>query len=81
MATAATDEGILSAAGRCLKRTQSVVCETLANLEGQLGGKSSLFAHRAITHPAFAAFPPDCATIDHLSQSTIANIERNWLLS
>jgi hypothetical protein len=71
---------MLSAAGHCLQRTQSVVRETLANLEGQLGGESSLFAHRAITHPAFAAIPPDCSTIDHLSPSTIANIERNRLL-
>jgi DNA-binding transcriptional LysR family regulator len=36
---AATDEGSFSAAGRRLKRAQSVVSQTLANLEGQLGVK------------------------------------------
>ena len=36
---AATDEGSFSAAGRRLKRAQSVVSKTLANLEGQLGVK------------------------------------------
>jgi len=34
---AAADEGSFSAAGRRLKRAQSVVSQTLANLEGQLG--------------------------------------------
>jgi DNA-binding transcriptional LysR family regulator len=34
---AAADEGSFSAAGRRLGRTQSVVSQTLANLEGQLG--------------------------------------------
>jgi DNA-binding transcriptional LysR family regulator len=34
---AAADEGSFSAAGRRLRRTQSVVSQTLANLEGQLG--------------------------------------------
>ncbi|GAD08988.1 transcriptional regulator [Gluconobacter frateurii NBRC 103465] len=34
---AATDEGSFSAAGRRLGRAQSVVSQTLANLEGQLG--------------------------------------------
>jgi DNA-binding transcriptional LysR family regulator len=33
---AAADAGSFSAAGRCLKRAQSVVSQTLANLEGQL---------------------------------------------
>jgi DNA-binding transcriptional LysR family regulator len=33
---AAADEGRFSAAGRRLKRAQSVVSQTLANLEGQL---------------------------------------------
>src|ERR1700730_12717486 len=33
---AAADEGSFSAAGRRLKRAQSVVSQTLANLEGQL---------------------------------------------
>jgi DNA-binding transcriptional LysR family regulator len=36
---AAADEGSFSAAGRRLRRTQSVVSLTLANLEGQLGVK------------------------------------------
>jgi DNA-binding transcriptional LysR family regulator len=36
---AAVDEGSFSAAGRRLKRAQSVVSQTLANLEGQLGVK------------------------------------------
>src|ERR1700720_1019725 len=36
---AAADEGIFSAAGRRLRRAQSVVSQTLANLEGQLGVK------------------------------------------
>ena len=36
---AAADEGSFSAAGRSLKRAQSVVSQTLANLEGQLGVK------------------------------------------
>jgi DNA-binding transcriptional LysR family regulator len=34
---AAADEGSFSAAGRRLKRAQSVVSQTLANLEGELG--------------------------------------------
>jgi len=34
---AAVDEGSFSAAGRRLKRAQSMVSQTLANLEGQLG--------------------------------------------
>src|SRR5215467_6360812 len=34
---AAVDEGSFSAAGRKLRRAQSVVSQTLANLEGQLG--------------------------------------------
>jgi len=36
---AAADQGSFSAAGRRLKRAQSVVSQTLANLEGQLGVK------------------------------------------
>jgi DNA-binding transcriptional LysR family regulator len=36
---AAVDEGSFSAAGRKLRRAQSVVSQTLANLEGQLGVK------------------------------------------
>jgi DNA-binding transcriptional LysR family regulator len=36
---AAADEGSFSAAGRRLRRAQSVVSQTLANLEGQLGVK------------------------------------------
>src|SRR5258708_5227580 len=36
---AAADEGSFSAAGRRLRRAQSVVSHTLANLEGQLGVK------------------------------------------
>src|SRR6202051_5236271 len=36
---AAADEGSFSAASRRLRRTQSVVSQTLANLEGQLGVK------------------------------------------
>jgi DNA-binding transcriptional LysR family regulator len=36
---AAADEGSFSAAGRRLQRAQSVVSQTLANLEGQLGVK------------------------------------------
>jgi DNA-binding transcriptional LysR family regulator len=36
---AAVDEGSFSAAGRHLRRAQSVVSQTLANLEGQLGVK------------------------------------------
>jgi DNA-binding transcriptional LysR family regulator len=36
---ATADEGSLSAAGRRLRRAQSVVSKTLANLEGQLGVK------------------------------------------
>src|SRR6267154_835281 len=36
---AAADEGSFSAAGRWLRRAQSVVSQTLANLEGQLGLK------------------------------------------
>src|SRR5277367_6062427 len=34
---AAAEEGSFSAAGRKLRRAQSVVSQTLANLEGQLG--------------------------------------------
>ena len=34
---AAVDEGSFSAAGRRLGRAQSVVSQTLANMEGQLG--------------------------------------------
>ena len=34
---AAVEEGSFSAAGRKLRRAQSVVSQTLANLEGQLG--------------------------------------------
>src|SRR6202035_1190431 len=36
---AAADEGSFSAAGRRLRRAQSVVSQTLANLEGRLGVK------------------------------------------
>src|SRR5712672_4302680 len=36
---AAADEGSFSSAGRRLRRAQSVVSQTLANLEGQLGVK------------------------------------------
>jgi DNA-binding transcriptional LysR family regulator len=36
---AAAEEGSFSAAGRRLKRAQSVVSQTLANLEGQIGVK------------------------------------------
>src|SRR6476661_2526374 len=36
---AAVDAGSFSAAGRKLRRAQSVVSQTLANLEGQLGVK------------------------------------------
>jgi DNA-binding transcriptional LysR family regulator len=36
---AAADEGSFSAAGRRLGRAQSVVSQTLANMEGQLGLK------------------------------------------
>jgi DNA-binding transcriptional LysR family regulator len=36
---AAVDQGSFSAAGRKLRRAQSVVSQTLANLEGQLGLK------------------------------------------
>src|SRR6202167_4651273 len=36
---AAADEGSFSAAGRRLRRAQSVVSQTMANLEGQLGVK------------------------------------------
>jgi DNA-binding transcriptional LysR family regulator len=36
---AAADEGSFSAAGRLLRRAQSVVSQTMANLEGQLGVK------------------------------------------
>jgi DNA-binding transcriptional LysR family regulator len=42
---AAAEEGSFSAAGRRLRRAQSVVSQTLANLEGQLGVK--LFDRRA----------------------------------
>jgi DNA-binding transcriptional LysR family regulator len=41
---AAADEGSFSAAGRRLRRAQSVVSQTMANLEGQLGVK--LFERR-----------------------------------
>jgi DNA-binding transcriptional LysR family regulator len=41
---AAVDEGSFSAAGRRLRRAQSVVSQTMANLEGQLGVK--LFERR-----------------------------------
>src|SRR5271170_4767500 len=36
---AAADEGSFSAAGRKLRRAQSVISQTLANLEGQFGVK------------------------------------------
>ena len=36
---AATDEGSFSAGGRQLRRAQSVISQTLANLETQLGVK------------------------------------------
>jgi hypothetical protein len=38
---AAADEGSFSAAGRRLRRARSVVSQSLANLEGQLGVKLS----------------------------------------
>ena len=41
---AAAEQGSFSAAGRKLRRAQSVVSQTLANLEGQLG--VSLFDRR-----------------------------------
>jgi DNA-binding transcriptional LysR family regulator len=37
---AAAEEGNFSAAGRRLRRAQSVVSQTLANLEGQIGVKA-----------------------------------------
>src|SRR5258706_2589185 len=45
---AAVDEGSFSAAGRKLRRAQSVVSQTIANLEAQLGVK--LF-DRSAYHP------------------------------
>ncbi len=41
---AAAEEGNFSAAGRRLRRAQSVVSQTLANLEGQIGVKLSSIA-------------------------------------
>src|SRR5712691_9904142 len=49
---AAADEGSFSAGGRRLRRAQSVVSQTLANLEAQLGVK--LF-DRSIREPALTA--------------------------
>lgn len=43
MFIAAADEGSFSAGGRRLRRAQSVISQTLANLEAQLGVK--LFDH------------------------------------
>ena len=40
---AAADEGSFSAAGRKLNRAQSVVSQTIANLEGQIGVTLSMF--------------------------------------
>src|ERR1700756_4062730 len=49
---AAADEGSFSAAGRRLGRAQSVVSQTMANLESQLGVR--LFESRG-GYPAFTA--------------------------
>jgi DNA-binding transcriptional LysR family regulator len=46
---AAAEEGSFSAAGRQLRRAQSVVSQTLANLEGQIGGPRRWAGNRA--HP------------------------------
>jgi DNA-binding transcriptional LysR family regulator len=48
---AAVDEGSFSAAGRRLRRTQSVVTQTLANLEGNLASSSSIAARAALCSP------------------------------
>ena len=56
---AAADEGSFSAAGRRLRRAQSVVSQTLANLEGQLGVKlfdrNGLHARKGVTSYTLAS--------------------------
>ena len=52
---AAADEGSFSAAGRRLRRAQSVVSQTLANLEGQLGVRLFDRAGRSRCRPTRAA--------------------------
>ena len=61
---AAADEGSFSAAGRRLRRAQSVVSQTLANLEGQLGVK--LFdrsGHRPVLTDQGRALLADARTV------------------
>jgi DNA-binding transcriptional LysR family regulator len=56
---AAVDEGSFSAAGRKLRRAQSVISQTLANLEAQLGVK--LFGPiRAVSTPHRAGSQSIC---------------------
>ena len=45
---AAVDEGSFSAAARKLRRSQSVVSETVSNLEGQIGASRCSIAPDAI---------------------------------
>jgi len=61
---AAADEGSFSAAGRRLRRAQSVVSQSLANLEGQLGVK--LFdrsGHRPVLTDKGRALLADARTV------------------
>jgi DNA-binding transcriptional LysR family regulator len=44
---AAADEGSFSAAARTLRRAQSVVSQTISNLEGQIGVSIAATVHRA----------------------------------
>jgi DNA-binding transcriptional LysR family regulator len=65
---AAVDEGSFSAAGRKLRRAQSVVSQTLANLEAQLGLK--LFDRSAryprLTEEGRSLLPEARAVADHI---------------
>src|ERR1700733_15298533 len=65
---AAADEDSFSAAGRRLRRAQSVVSQTLANLEGQLGEK--LFDRRGnlpvLTDQGRALLAPARAAAAHI---------------
>jgi DNA-binding transcriptional LysR family regulator len=61
---AAVDEGSFSAAGRRLKRAQSVVSQTLANLEAQLGVKLFDRAGRVpVLTPAGSALLPEARVV------------------
>src|ERR1700752_2901652 len=65
---AAVDQGSFSAAGRKLRRAQSVVSQTLANLESQLGVKLFDRAGRypQLTHAGRSLVPEARAVADNI---------------